>query len=102
MDSSGPAASFASAGIASTHAPETRWATGSHRRCHVGSVRSTQSRAVQPCTVRLPAGSEVAGSSHISARCTASVTALSWSGANPMPVPPLPASCWRAICLARS
>lgn len=99
--SSGPAACFASAGIASTQAPDMRCATGSHRRCHVGMVRSIQSRAVHACVVRVPAGSDVTGSSHISARCTASVTALDWSEANPIVVV-VEDSCWNAICFARS
>ena len=58
IDSSGPAACLASAGIASTQAPDIRWATGSHSRCQVGRVCSTQSRAVQARAGVAPAGSD--------------------------------------------
>ncbi len=101
MDKSGPAACFASAGSASTQAPDTRRATGSHRRCHVSSVFSTQSRGVQDFTAVAPAGRIVTGSSHISARCTASVTAFWYSVDVVKPTSPEVRRCM-AICFANS
>ena len=70
----GPAAARTSSGIASTQAPDTRWATGSHSRFQVGRL------AVDPLArrprrrSRWPRpGTSVAGSSHSSASLTASL-----------------------------
>ena len=105
--SSGPAASLASAGSASIQAPEICRATGSHSRCHVGSVFSTQVRGDQATADVAPAGNWVAASSHSSARWAASRTAAFESSPPEKPrrlspvLPALPRVC-RAICLARS
>ena len=86
-------------GSPSTHAVATRWATGSHSRFHVGRLASTHSVADQPLASVAPAGKSVAGSSHSSASFTASLTAARWLPVNDDVVA---ASCWCAICAARS
>ena len=95
----GPACARTSSGSPSTHAVATRWATGSHSRFHVGRLASTHSVADQPFASVAPAGKSVAGSSHSSASFTASLTAARWLPVNDDVVA---ASCWCAICAARS
>ena len=85
---SGPAIALASSGSAEVHTVEICSAIGSHSRFQVSRVLSTQSCGDQAAARVAPAGSAVAPSSQVSARCTASVTALavdSETGAeNPM------------------
>ena len=57
------------------HTEATCSAIGSHSRFQVFRVLSTQSCGVQAAVRVAPAGSAVAPSSQVSARCTASVTA---------------------------
>ena len=73
---SGPAIARASSGRLADHTLETCSAIGSHSRFQVAMVLSTQSCGVQAADLVAPAGSEVAPSSQVSARCTASATAL--------------------------
>lgn len=73
--SSGPAMLLASSGSEAAHTVEICWAIGSHSRFQVPSVLSTQSAGVQPTDLAVPAGSAVAPSSQVSARCTASAIA---------------------------
>lgn len=73
--SSGPAMLLASSGSDAAHTVEICWAIGSHSRFHVSNVLSTQSAGVHPTALAVPAGSAVAPSSQVSARCTASAIA---------------------------
>ena len=72
---SGPAIALASSGSAEDHTDEIWVAIGSHSRFQVSMVPSTQSCGVHATALVAPAGSEVAPSSQVSARCTASATA---------------------------
>ena len=71
----GPAPARTSSGSASTQATDTRWATGSQSRFHVGRLAVTHSLADHAATSEAPAGNVVAGSSQSSASRTASRTA---------------------------
>ena len=73
--SSGPAMLLASSGSDDAHTVEICWAIGSHSRFQVSRVLSTQSLGLQPTALVVPAGSAVAPSSQVSARCTASAIA---------------------------
>lgn len=75
IDSSGPAMLLASSGSDDAQTVEICWAMGSHSRFQVAKVLSTQSVGLQPTALVAPAGSEVAPSSQVSARCTASAIA---------------------------
>ncbi len=74
MPSSGPVMACISSGSTSPIAPATRSATGSTSSFHTGSVASTHSARLHATAVLAPEGSEVAPSSHRSARRTASWT----------------------------
>ena len=71
----GPAIACISAGTAPAVAATTFSATGSTRPRQAGSVPSTHSARLHASAPALPAGSAVTGSSHTSARRTASSTA---------------------------
>ena len=95
MASIGPAALRISSGIASTQAPDTRCATGSHSRFQVGRLASTHSLADHGLGLG-GAGRELGGgSSHSSASLTASLTAARCA---PVSDDVVAASCWRASC----
>ena len=76
---SGPAIARASSGTppgrACDHTEPICSAIGSHSRFQVSMVLSTQSCGVHATARVAPAGSAVAPSSQVSARCTASLTA---------------------------
>ena len=92
--SSGPAMLLASSGSAEAHTVEICSATGSHSRFQVSSVLSIQSLGVHATALVVPAGSAVAPSSHVSARCTASaIAALVFSGTGATKPMELDASC---------
>ncbi len=95
----GPAAARTSSGMASTQAPDTRWATGSQSRFQVGMLASTHSLADHALVSVAPAGNSVAASSHSSASFTASLTAARCA---PVSEDVVAASCWRASWAARS
>ena len=96
----GPACARTSSGSPSTQAVATRWATGSHSRCHVGRLASTHSVADQPLASVAPAGKSVAGVEpqlgelHRVARRRRAGCAVNDDV--------VAASCWCAICAARS
>ena len=77
---SGPAIAAISGGPpcsrVADHIVDTCSAIGSHSRFQVGRVLSTQSCGVHAALRVAPDGSAVAPSSQVSARCTASATAL--------------------------
>ena len=72
----GPAIALASSGSAEAQTVEICSAIGSHSRFQVSRVPSTHSVGVQATAFTVPAGSAVAPSSQVSARCTASVIAV--------------------------
>lgn len=105
MPISGPAMACISCGSTSPIAVPTRSATGSTSCCQAGRVASTHSARLQATAVFAPEGSEVAWSSHRSARRTASSTAAFSDGPTLASLVPsgVPwATTWRAICLAMS
>ena len=73
---SGPAMALASSGSAEVHTEEICPAIGSHSRFQVSMVLSTQSCGLHATALVAPAGSAVAPSSQVSARCTASAIAF--------------------------
>ena len=75
IDCIGPSWPRISSGTRSPIAPTMRPATGSHSLRQTGSVWVTHSARLHACAVRMPDGSADAGSSHRSARCSASATA---------------------------
>ena len=67
---------MASSGSADAHTVDICSATGSHSRFQVSRVLSTQSLGVHATDLVVPAGRGVTPSSHVSARRTASATAV--------------------------
>ena len=82
MPISGPAMACISSGSTSPMAAPTRSATGSTSSFHTGRVASTHSARLHATAEPAPDGSDVASSSHRSARRTASSTAVALGGAD--------------------